>query len=103
MKIRWANDHFGQFDYFFCRNYASTDREKLVNFLLQIISYLHSEISSSHANFSRQYVTDCVTRVSKGSSVWEIQTVVFSMLGDILSKMGSSISHDSWLSLIEVL
>lgn len=103
MKARWADYHFGEYDYFFCRNYPSTDGEKLVNFLLQIISYLQSEISSPHANFNQQYVTDCVTRVPKGSSVWEIQTVVFSMLGDILSKMGSSISRDSWLSLIEVL
>lgn len=75
----------------------------LVKFLLRIIVSSHSElICSYHSIRNQKFATEMGKRVPRYCSLWEVQTVAFSMLGETVSRDGSSIPVDVWKSMIEV-
>ena len=76
---------------------------QLAEILLSIVSCLHSELLTfyhSHGNHFGDANTG--TRKPKCNNVWEMQTTAFSMIGDALSRIGSSISETLWESMVEV-
>lgn len=74
-----------------------------MKFLLRIIVSSHSElICSSHSIRNQKCAAEMGKRVPRYCSLWEVQTVTFSMLGETVTRDGSSIPDDVWKSMIEV-
>ncbi|KAJ6950730.1 hypothetical protein NC651_004412 [Populus alba x Populus x berolinensis] len=81
-----------------------SDNVKLVKFLLRIVDCSHAQlVSSSYSSGNQRSAGATGKGVSKYSSLWEVYTAVFAMLGEVFEKVGSSLSADVWQSTIEVL
>ncbi|XXG76379.1 hypothetical protein AAC387_Pa08g0743 [Persea americana] len=86
------------------RNCSFSENTKLIKLLLRIVSCLHAELTSLSYSSSNQQYADNGTRVPRCcNNLWEVQTDAFVMIGDILSKNGSSLSVEMWQSTLEVL
>ncbi|KAI3460726.1 hypothetical protein Pfo_017389 [Paulownia fortunei] len=71
-----------------------SENEQLLNFVLQVVGYFHGE------SIYCSYLSDSHT-VSGG--VCEVLTIAFAMIGEVYSRVGSSLPVDIWQSTIEVL
>lgn len=81
-----------------------SDNVQLVKFLLRIVDCSHALlVSSSYSSGNQRSAGATGKGVSKYSSLWEVYTVMFTMLGEVFEKVGSSFSADVWQSTIEVL
>lgn len=81
-----------------------SDNVQLVKFLLRIVDCSHAQLVSSSYSSGNQMSAGATGKgVSKYSSLWEVYTAVFAMLGEVFEKVGSSLSADVWQSTIEVL
>ncbi|XP_059441155.1 uncharacterized protein LOC132173631 isoform X2 [Corylus avellana] len=86
------------------RKCSPSEDIQLVKFLLRIIVSSHSElICSSHSIRNQKCAAEMGKRGPRYCSLWEVQTVTFSMLGETVTRDGSSIPDDVWKSMIEVL
>lgn len=81
------------------RKCSTADEFQLVKFLLRIIESSHAELSSSSHSIRSQ---SSVLEAGKRMPVWENQTLAFTMLGETISRVGSSLPVDIWRSMIEV-
>ncbi|XP_062079611.1 uncharacterized protein LOC133784140 [Humulus lupulus] len=68
---------------------SSSDDIQWVKFLVSIVAVSHSELTAKRINQS-------------GTSLWEVQTIAFTMLEEAISRLGSSFSAHIWISTIEV-
>ncbi|KAJ6753435.1 MALARIA ANTIGEN-RELATED [Salix purpurea] len=81
-----------------------SDNVQLVKFLLRIVDCSRAQfVSSLYSSGNQRSAGSTGKGVSKYSSLWEVYTVAFTMLGDVFEKVGSSFSADVWQSTIEVL
>ncbi|XP_011074984.1 HEAT repeat-containing protein 6 isoform X2 [Sesamum indicum] len=71
-----------------------SENEQLLNFVLQVVGCLQGESMYSY------YLSDKQT-LSEG--LWEVLIVAFGMIGEVYSRVGSSLPFDIWQSTIEVL
>ncbi|XP_062105137.1 uncharacterized protein LOC133816845 isoform X2 [Humulus lupulus] len=71
------------------RKMSSSDDIQWVKFLVGIVAVSHSELTAKRINQS-------------GTSLWEVQTIAFTMLEEAISRLGSSFSAHIWISTIEV-
>ncbi|OVA09399.1 HEAT [Macleaya cordata] len=51
----------------------------------------------------RYHTADTGSKISKCENLWEVQTVAFAMIGDALTRTGSSVSVEIWQLTLEVL
>ncbi|XP_038687372.1 HEAT repeat-containing protein 6 isoform X2 [Tripterygium wilfordii] len=83
---------------------AMPDNVQLVKFLLHIISCSHVQLmSESYVSGIRGGSAAMGRRLSLYNSLWEVQTVALTMLGEACSRVGSTFPVDIWHSTIEVL
>lgn len=74
-----------------------------MKFLLSVISRSHTELlCSSNSIKNQRRPADTGKKTPRYSSLWEVQTLAFTMLGDTVSSDGSSIPVDIWKLIIEV-
>ncbi|KAK8947580.1 hypothetical protein KSP40_PGU011390 [Platanthera guangdongensis] len=86
------------------RNSLISETNHLARLLIFIISSLHSEMLTIHnAKDAPLHHTDNGSAKLKYSSLCEIQIIVLSLLGDVLSKIGASILESLWDSVVKVL
>ncbi|OAY78821.1 HEAT repeat-containing protein 6 [Ananas comosus] len=86
------------------RTNLSIESSQLVRILISIISCLHGELLNSYqSNGADISPRDTGTRSMRYNSLWEMQTLALSMVGDILSWTDSSLSANLWQSIVEVL
>ncbi|KAI8569955.1 hypothetical protein RHMOL_Rhmol02G0318400 [Rhododendron molle] len=77
---------------------------ELLNFLISIVAYSHGELfCSSSSSVGQTYVTEFGKRIPGYNSLWEVQTATLTMIGDVFSRVGSSLSVDIWKSTVQVL
>ncbi|XP_031397671.1 HEAT repeat-containing protein 6 isoform X2 [Punica granatum] len=77
---------------------------ELVKFLGSNIARFHAELSSfSDLSGTQRYPAVAEKRIPRSGSLWEVQTLCFTMLGEAFSRVGSLIPIDTWQSVIEVL
>ncbi|XP_055822666.1 uncharacterized protein LOC129891362 isoform X2 [Solanum dulcamara] len=69
---------------------------QLLNFLLRIVSNL--QLESSNLSNSRGK-----KNISGYNSLWEVEIVAFTMIGELYSRYGSSLPVDTWQSTVEIL
>lgn len=87
----------------YCRNCSFSENACLIKLLLRIVSCLHAELADLSFSSSNQQYADNGTRVPRCcNNLWEVQTDAFVMMGDVLSKNGSSLSVEMWQSTLEV-
>ncbi|XP_042948175.1 HEAT repeat-containing protein 6 isoform X2 [Carya illinoinensis] len=80
------------------------DDTQLVKFLLRVIESSHAEFIKSFRSITNQrFAAEIGRRLPRYSSLWELQTLAFAMLGETVSRYGPSIPVDVWRSLIEIL
>lgn len=85
------------------RNGSSSDNSGVLRILLCVTSCLHVELITAYqANETHWRGTDNGAS-SKLNNLWEMQTYAFSMIGDALSRIGSSISPNLWQRAVEAL
>ena len=85
------------------RKCSSSQHIQLLKFLLHVISSSHAELLCSFRSIRNQRrAAEMGKRMPRFSRLWEVQTVAFAMLGEIVSRDGSSIPVDVWKSMIEV-
>ncbi|TXG50166.1 hypothetical protein EZV62_022690 [Acer yangbiense] len=80
-----------------------TENVQLAKFLLYIIACSHPAfvcVYNSSANQRSMVATG--KRLPKYTSLWDVQTLVYTMLGEAFSRAGSSFPVDIWQSTIEV-
>lgn len=78
------------------------ENSEVVNFLCCNIECFHAELYFSHPSGNLRYAPVAEKRVPRLGSLWELQTLCFTMLGEAFSRVGSSIPVDIWESVIEV-
>ncbi|KAM5571444.1 hypothetical protein ABKV19_011838 [Rosa sericea] len=87
------------------RKCSPADEIQLVKFLLRVIESCHSELSSSsHSILNQSSASEVGERkpMPRYGSLWEVQTLAFNMLGETISRAGSSFPVDIWKSSVEV-
>ncbi|XP_030951658.1 HEAT repeat-containing protein 6 isoform X2 [Quercus lobata] len=85
------------------RKCSPSEDTQLVKFLLSVISRSHTELlCSSNSIKNQRRAADKGKKMPRYSSLWEVQTLAFTMLGDTVSSDGSSIPVDIWKLIIEV-
>ncbi|XP_057510262.1 uncharacterized protein LOC130792729 isoform X1 [Actinidia eriantha] len=86
------------------RKYSLSENTELLNFLLSIVTYTHAELFCSFSSSGNPlYTAELGKRVPRCNSLWEVQTAAFTMIGEVFSRVGSSLSVDIWQSTIQVL
>ncbi|KAL2539022.1 ARM repeat superfamily protein [Forsythia ovata] len=73
-----------------------SENEQLLNFLLQVVTCFHGE----------SIYSSCLSdnhKVFEYNNVLEVQTIAFTMIGEVYSRVSSSLSVRIWQSSIEVL
>ncbi|KAL5833246.1 hypothetical protein ACOSQ3_016920 [Xanthoceras sorbifolium] len=86
------------------RKLSLSENVQLAKFLLHIIACSHPAfmcVYNSSAN--QRSVAATGKRFPRYTSLWDIQTLVYTMLGEAFSRAGSSFPVDIWQSTIEVL
>lgn len=77
---------------------------ELLNFLISIVAYSHGELfCSSSSSVGQRYVAEFGKRIPGYNSLWEVQTATLTMIGDVFSRVGASLSVDIWKSIVQVL
>ncbi|KAJ4774736.1 HEAT repeat-containing protein 6 [Rhynchospora pubera] len=79
------------------RNASLSENVQLTGVLLSIISLLHPKLLNINHSGDSGFVN------LKHSGLWDMQTTAFSILGKVLTRIGSTISADLWQSIVEVL
>ncbi|XVE64543.1 hypothetical protein DITRI_Ditri07aG0108700 [Diplodiscus trichospermus] len=80
------------------------DDIQLVNFLIQVIARSQAGlISLYHPGGNQKSSIEMGKKLLRYGSLWEVQTVAFTMLGEVYSRTGSSFPVDLWQSTIKVL
>ncbi|GFS44555.1 ARM repeat superfamily protein [Actinidia rufa] len=86
------------------RKYSLSENTELLNFLLSIVTYTHAELFCSFSSSGNPlYTAELGKRVPRCNSLWEVQTAAFTMISEVFSRVGSSLSVDIWQSTIQVL
>ncbi|XP_065858384.1 uncharacterized protein [Euphorbia lathyris] len=86
------------------QKFSLSENIEFVKFLLGIGEFCHAQlVNSSCASCSPRSVTVSGKRLSEYSSLWDVLTVIFSMLGEAFIRFGSCSPADIWQSTIEVL
>lgn len=86
------------------RNCSLVETPGLLKFLLSIAACSHDELfCSSSSNGYQTCTADFGKSMARHNSLLEIRSAVFTMIGDVFSRAGSSLSADIWQSTIEVL
>ncbi|XP_048445342.1 uncharacterized protein LOC103950747 isoform X2 [Pyrus x bretschneideri] len=83
------------------RKCTTGEEVQLVKFLLRIIESSHAELSSV-CNQSSVLEAGKRMPVPRYCSLWEVQTLAFTMLGEAISRVGLTLPLDIWGSTIEV-
>ncbi|XP_068305423.1 uncharacterized protein [Pyrus communis] len=83
------------------RKCTTGEEVQLVKFLLRIIESSHAELSSV-CNQSSVLEAGKRMPVPLYCSLWEVQTLAFTMLGEAISRVGLTLPLDIWGSTIEV-
>ncbi|KAM1339707.1 hypothetical protein ACFX2I_038454 [Malus domestica] len=83
------------------RKCTTAEEVQLVKFLLRIIESSHAELSSVRNQSSVLEVGNRMP-VPRYCSLWEVQTLAFTMLGEAISRVGLTLPLDIWRSTIEV-
>ncbi|EEF43498.1 conserved hypothetical protein [Ricinus communis] len=83
--------------------FSLSDDIHLVNFLIRVAEFSYVKLVHSSYTSADQSAASTGKRLSKYTTLWEVQTVVFTMLGDAFVRVGSSFPADVWQSIIEVL
>lgn len=74
-----------------------------MKFLLHILGCSHAEFVCLYNSSAIQRSTaETGKRLHRYSSLWEVQALSFTMLGEAFSRAGSSLPVDIWQSTIEV-
>ncbi|KAK9275882.1 hypothetical protein L1049_023156 [Liquidambar formosana] len=77
---------------------------QLVKFLLRIVECSHAELlCSSYSNGNQRCGPEVGKRIPRSSTLWEVLTITFTMIGEVFSRLGSSFPVDIWQSTIGVL
>ncbi|KAK4769164.1 hypothetical protein SAY86_027314 [Trapa natans] len=79
------------------------ENSEVVKFLCCNIEHFHTELYFSHPSRNPRHTPVAEKSVPRLSSLWELQTLCFTMLGEAFSRVGSSISIDMWQSVVEVI
>lgn len=86
------------------RNNLLSQSMQLIRLLLSVISCLHAELNNlCHSNGSNTAAVNSGAGDPKWNSLWDMQTIAFSMIRDALSQTGSSTLANLWQSVVEVL
>lgn len=86
------------------RKSSVSENIKLLNFLLHITSHSHRQlVSFCRSNGNQRSAPEVGKKSSRYSSLWEVQTTVFTMLGDSFSRAGTLFPVEVWQSTLEVL
>ncbi|KAI9092290.1 hypothetical protein K1719_027790 [Acacia pycnantha] len=86
------------------RRWSQSEDILLVKFLLNIIVRTQDvSCRRPHSTCKERSSAETSMRLSRDSSSWELQGLAFSMLGEAISRDGSSLPVDIWRSIIEVL
>ncbi|KAM1080414.1 hypothetical protein COP2_015444 [Malus domestica] len=88
------------------RKRSMAEEVLLVKFLLRIIESSHAELSCfSNSILNQSSVLEVGKRmpVPRYGSLWEIQTLAFTMVGEAISRVGSYFPLDIWRSTIELM
>ncbi|PHU28230.1 hypothetical protein BC332_00323 [Capsicum chinense] len=72
------------------------EHTQLLNFLLRIVSSLQQEAGNLSNSRGKK-------KLSGYDSLWEVETVAFTVIGELYSRFGSSFPVDTWQSTIEIL
>ncbi|XVF53243.1 hypothetical protein PTKIN_Ptkin05aG0084100 [Pterospermum kingtungense] len=92
---------------FVCENQRKcslSDDIQLVNFFIHIIARSHMDLVSLYRPSGNQKsAAEMGKKLPRYGSLWEVQTVAFTILGDIYSRNGSSFLVDTWQSTIQAL
>ncbi|ONK59062.1 uncharacterized protein A4U43_C08F2590 [Asparagus officinalis] len=93
------------FDKAYRRNSSLSECLELAEIVVSVVSCLNSELLTLYYPHENNWSgANTGTRKPKyNNNLWEMQTIAFSMIGDALSRIGSSISENLWQSLVEVL
>ncbi|KAJ6801097.1 HEAT repeat-containing protein 6 [Iris pallida] len=86
----------------FGRNSSLSDNLHLIEFLCCVVSCLHSELLIIYRS-NEICLTDTGIGDTNCNNLWEMQTIAFSMIGDALSRIASSISASLWHSVVEII
>ncbi|XP_028756041.1 HEAT repeat-containing protein 6-like isoform X1 [Neltuma alba] len=86
------------------RRWSQSEDTLLIKFLLNIIVRTHDgSCRMPHSTCKERSSAETSMRLPRDSSSWELLGVAFSMLGEVISRDGSSFPLDIWRSIIEVL
>ncbi|KAI3888557.1 hypothetical protein MKX03_001320 [Papaver bracteatum] len=96
--LRYLADRYG-------RKCALPENTQLIKLLLLAVACLHAELfSSPYSNGNqRYYVSDTGNKICKSENLWEVQTVVFVLIGEVHARMGTPVSLEIWQLTLEVL
>ncbi|XP_022762478.1 uncharacterized protein LOC111308416 [Durio zibethinus] len=93
--------------YLVCENQRKcslSDDIQLVNFLIHVNARSHLDLISLYRPSGYQKsAVEMGKKLPRYGSVWEVQTVAFTILGEVYSRTGSSFPVDMWQSTIQVL
>ncbi|XVF12805.1 hypothetical protein REPUB_Repub08aG0151600 [Reevesia pubescens] len=85
------------------RKCSVSDDIQLLNFLINIITSSHTDLISLYRPSGNQKsAIEMGKKFPRDGSLWEVQTAVFTMLGEVYSRTGSSFPADIWQSTIQV-
>lgn len=85
------------------RKCSLLENVQLVKFLLRIVSSSHAELYSLlHSSGNQRYTPEIGKRMPSYNSLWEVQTIAFTMIAAVFSRDGSSLPGDVWQSTMEV-
>uniref|UniRef100_A0A5B7A0N8 Putative HEAT repeat-containing protein 6 n=1 Tax=Davidia involucrata TaxID=16924 RepID=A0A5B7A0N8_DAVIN len=86
------------------RKCSLSENTQLLNFLLSIVASSHAELFCLfYSSGNQRCAAEFGKRIPRCNSLWEVQTVAFTMIGEVFSRVGSSFPVDIWQSTIEVL
>ncbi|KAK9145952.1 hypothetical protein Sjap_005855 [Stephania japonica] len=87
------------------RKCSVSETELLVKLILNIIVACNAAMFTSCRAISNPILNgvDTESKTAKRHNLWECQTSAFVMLGELLSKLGTSMSGEIWQSTLEVL
>lgn len=84
--------------------FSPLENIQLVKFLLHILGCSHAEfVSLYNSSVNQRSTADTGKRLAKCTSLWEIQALAFTMLGEAFSRAGSVFPVEIWQSTVEVL
>lgn len=82
---------------------AVSDNAHLVKFILHVIVCSHSAFVCAYNSAANQRnMVRPGKRLPRYASVWDVQTLLYTMLGDAFTEANSSFTVDIWQSTIEV-